>query len=114
MQFNIREHVTRVHVIEIQGRLEAFTVGALREEQARLLESGELHFIVDLSQTTFMDSAGLSALVSLLKRARQAGGDVVLIKPADPSASRILTLTRFDQIFLLAETVEDARRRLNL
>lgn len=111
MEINVREHLVRVQIIEIEGRLEAFTVGELRQTQSQLTEAGNLHFVVDLSKTSFMDSAGMSALVSLLKRSRQEGGDVVLVKPVDPAAYRILTLTRFDQVFQMADTVEDALKR---
>ncbi|QPC84953.1 STAS domain-containing protein [Phototrophicus methaneseepsis] len=111
MEVHIREYVVRIHILEIVGRLEAFTVGSLREEQTRLLASGERNFIVDLSQTAFIDSAGMSALVSLLKQARNAEGDVVLVKPTDPAAYRILTLTRFDQVFVMADTLQEAIRQ---
>jgi anti-anti-sigma factor len=108
MTLTVREHVIRVQIIEVVGRLEAFTVGDLRAEQTRLIANEEKHFVVDLSQTQFMDSAGMSALVSLLKQARQAGGDVVLVRPLKAEAQRILTLTRFDQVFKMAETAAQA------
>ncbi len=98
----------RIDVLTIGGRLEAFTVKDLREEQDRIIADGGKNFVVDLSQAEFMDSAGMSALVSLLKRARQMGGDVILVKPIDPAAYRILTLTRFDQVFYMTDTVDEA------
>lgn len=108
MQLTIREHVIRIQIITIEGRLEAFTLAPLKEEQNKLIDAGHHHFVVDLSQATFMDSAGMSTLVSLLKRARQAGGDVVLVKQTDEAAYRILTLTRFDQVFAMADDAESA------
>ena len=75
------------------------------------MDNGGENFVLDLSRTAFIDSAGMSAMVSLLKRARQAGGDVVLVKPTDPAAFRILTLTRFDQVFQITDTVDDALKR---
>lgn len=108
MEITTREYHIHVDIIEISGRLEAFTVKDLRVEQDKLIEKGGNNFVVNLSTTAFMDSAGMSALVSLLKRARQAGGDVVLVKPIDPAAYRILTLTRFDQVFQIVDTVDEA------
>jgi len=108
MEITTRTIQTRIDIVEIIGRLEAFTVKALREEQDRLIEDGGKNFVVDLSTTEFMDSAGMSALVALLKRARHLGGEVVLVKPVDPAAYRILTLTRFDQVFTIVATVDDA------
>lgn len=110
MELSIREHIVRIQIIDIRGRLQAATVGALRNEQNRLIDAGNQSYVVDLRETTFMDSAGMSALVSLLKQAKQIGGDVVLVRPTDEAAYRILTLTRFDQVFRMADTVEDALR----
>ena len=108
MEINTREYRIRVDIIEITGRLEAFTVKDLRTEQDRLMDNGGANFVVDLSHATFIDSAGMSALVSLLKHSRQAGGTVALVKPTDPAAFRILTLTRFDQVFQITDTLDDA------
>jgi len=111
MEITTRTLHKRIDTIQIHGRLEAFTVKDLREEQERLLSDGAKNFVVDLSQTEFMDSAGMSALVSLLKRSRQVDGNVVLVKPVDPAAYRILTLTRFDQVFTIVETDEEALKQ---
>ncbi|MDX2141260.1 MAG: STAS domain-containing protein [Chloroflexota bacterium] len=106
MNISVREHIVRIQIIEISGRLDASEVARLRAEQERLLSNGTSQFVVDLSNTNFMDSAGMSALVSLLKRARQLNGDVVLVKPVDAAAYRILSLTRFDQVFKMADTID--------
>ena len=70
-----------------------------------LLESGAQRFVLDLSEVPFLDSAGMAVLVSLLKRARQGGGDVRLVWPAEEGARRILRLTKFDRVFSMADSV---------
>lgn len=109
MQIRMHEYIIHIHIIELEGRLEAATIPPLREAQDTLLMNGGKYFVVDLQNVTFMDSAGMAALVSLLKRARQAGGDVVLVRPTEPLAFRILSLTRFDQVFLICSTREEAQ-----
>ena len=111
MEITVNEHVVRVHRLTLNGRFDAFTVPNFRQEQERLLTDGGKYFVVDLRLVSFMDSAAMSALVSLLKRGRQAGGDVVLIAPTEASAYRILSLTRFDQVFHIAHSVEEALQR---
>lgn len=108
MKIQVEEHVVRVQVLKLSGRIDAFTVAGLRETQETLLAQGAKRFIVDLSEVAFLDSSGMSALVVLLKRARQAGGDVALVSPSNPDAVRILSLTRFDQVFRMVNTVADA------
>lgn len=108
MEITTQTIQTRIDIVSITGRLEAFTVKALREEQEHLLNNDGKNFVVDLRQVEFMDSAGMSALVSLLKRARQVGGDVILVKPTEDAAYRILTLTRFDQVFKMVDMIDEA------
>lgn len=64
--------------------------------------------VVDLGQTTFIDSSGLGALVSGLKTCRQAGGDL-RIAAAGEQVRTVLKLTNLDRILRAHPTVEDAR-----
>lgn len=108
MKLEIQTHVVRTQIIRLEGRIDAFTVGVLRDAQMRLLDAGETNFIVDLQAATFIDSTGIALLVTLLKRARKAGGNVVLVKPVDPTVWQILMLTRFDLVFTLTDSLEAA------
>ena len=53
---------------------------------------------IDLSQTTYLDSCGLGALVALHKTACNRAGKLRLLGP-QPSVQQILELTRMDHIF---------------
>lgn len=80
-------------------RLDALSAPEWRQETSRYIDQGVSHFVVDLSATAFVDSAGMAALVSLLKQARTRGGDVKLVWPRREPVQRILRLTRFDRVF---------------
>lgn len=108
MNISTREYYIEVVVISPQGRLDVFNAPAIREQLDTLFNEGAINFVIDLSETLFMDSAGMAVLVNLLKRARQTGGDVKLIWPEKGAVQRILTLTRFDRVFEIANTVEAA------
>jgi anti-sigma B factor antagonist len=53
---------------------------------------------IDLSQTMFVDSCGLGALISLHKLACTRNGQVRLLNPTPP-VQQILELTRMHRIF---------------
>ncbi|GAB7079763.1 STAS domain-containing protein [Megalodesulfovibrio paquesii] len=53
---------------------------------------------VDLSQTTFMDSTGISVLVILHKRSRDRGATMRLVRPSK-QVRRILDLVQLTQYF---------------
>jgi len=54
----------------------------------------------------------LAALVSLLKQSRSAGGTVIMVKPVNENALRILMLTKFDRVFHMSDTVDSAVREV--
>jgi anti-sigma B factor antagonist len=62
---------------------------------------------VDLAGVSFLDSSGLSALVSVFKILRQPGGHLNLAA-AGPQARTALRLTRLDKVLLHFETAAEA------
>ena len=86
-------------VIVLLGRLDAVEAPALREQFTEIFRTGAITVVVDLVGVTFIDSAGLAALVRARRDAQSAGGDLVLIRPADEAALRVFRLTQFDEVF---------------
>lgn len=76
------------------------TITAAVEETPRV--------VIDLGATSFVDSSGLGALVSGLKTARQAGGDLRIAGPGE-QVRTVLGLTNLDRILRPHDTVGDAR-----
>lgn len=111
MDILLTEFASGVTVVKPKGRFDAFNAPSMRERFDELLSNGNNKFVVDLSETTFLDSAGMAVLVSLLKRARYANGDTKLVWPIEPAAKRILHLTRFDRVFEMTETTDIALQK---
>jgi anti-anti-sigma factor len=65
--------------------------------------------IVDLAGLEFIDSSGVAALARGRRRARQAGGDLILAAPQQ-KVTRVLAITRLADAFSVYATVEDAAR----
>lgn len=108
MQVTVTEFVVRVVVVAPQERIDALNAPALRQRLHALLDDGATNLVIDLSTVPFMDSAGMAVLVSALKRARGAGGDVKLVWPAAEAARRILNLTQLDRVFGMADSAAEA------
>ncbi|BCX02730.1 MAG: anti-sigma factor antagonist [Candidatus Roseilinea sp.] len=108
MNLTMCEHVLRVAIVAPQERIDIVNASELRQQLLQLFDSGMINFVIDLSEVPFMDSSGMAVLVSILKRARQAGGDVKLVWPRIKAARRILHLTKFDRVFDIADTAEAA------
>ena len=97
-------------VIELSERIDTFTAPDIRRGFDSFIEQGTTQFVIDLSAATFLDSAGLAALVQLLKKSRARQGDVKIVLPQDKNVQRIFKLTKFDSIFDIAPTVSEAEK----
>lgn len=78
--------------------LNASNVGAFREQARASLDGEHTRIDVDMSQTTFVDSSGLGALISLHKMMTARGGSVRLLHPMQP-VLQLIELTRMHRIF---------------
>ena len=92
------------------GELDAFTVSQFRQALAEVASSGRL-LIIDLSGVSFVDSAGLGALVGGIRRTRELGGDVA-VACSRPTLIQLLRSTGFDRIVRVVDTVEKAAAAL--
>ena len=100
-------HSIEIRTVTVEERLDALRAGALREELADVISAGVTRIIVDLSAATFVDSAGLAALAKGMKDCRLAGGDLRIVASQQADAARVFSLTRFDQVFTMGDTVEE-------
>ncbi len=69
-----------------------------RDQVRAMLTDAHRYIEVDLSQTNFVDSCGLGALISLHKTTCSRNGQVRLLNPTPP-VQQILELTRMHRIF---------------
>lgn len=81
----------------VEGRLDVHQASQLRTGLAEARSQGATEIELDLSKVDFMDSAGLAAVVSGLKQARSAGGELYLVNPSS-QVRRILELTLLDKV----------------
>lgn len=110
MIVDVSEQLIRIVTVAPRDRIDAMSAPDLRKQLQTYLDEGVSHFVIDLATVPFLDSAGMAVLVSVLKRARMAGGDVKLVWPQLEAARRILHLTKFDRVFSMAEGAEQARQ----
>jgi anti-sigma B factor antagonist len=94
-------------VIAVSGDLDVLTAPQLRDQLIEAVEGGRRRLLVDLTGCTFVDSSGLSALVSGLKRLRSLQGDLELVCPPG-NVRRLVELVALDQVFELYDSLEAA------
>jgi anti-sigma B factor antagonist len=99
-------------VVRPTGRIDVETAPALRENLKQIAENTPTLVVVDLKEVDFIDSSGLSALVSGLKALRQGGGSICLSRP-HPQALTALRLTLLDRVFPIFPSVDEALEQVN-
>ena len=87
-----------IDVIRLPARLSMADASDCRHAIRDLVDEGRTRLVMDMSQVEFVDSSGLSVLVSAIKAARAVGGDVVL-SGLTPQVQALVELTRLHHLF---------------
>ena len=87
-----------VSILLLGGQLTIGSGGQFREAIDTLIESGRTRILIDFSEVTFMDSAGIGELVSSLRTVQGLGGALKILNPSK-KVEDSLTLTRLLPIF---------------
>ncbi len=85
-------------ILKIEGSLDAMSTPELRPAVDELIAARTPRVIVDLASLRLIDSSGVGAIVSLYKRARAQGGEVVVRGLRDQPLA-IFRLLRLDRVF---------------
>jgi anti-sigma B factor antagonist len=97
----------RDHAIVVAaGEIDIATVAQLRERLFELADTGQ-SIVIDLSQVSFVDSAGLGALVGAAKRAA-AHGATLHVVGARPQIRQLFRVTGLEGRVPLARTLDEA------
>ncbi len=100
------------YLVAVRGEIDLFTAPELKAALVGAIDSGRTRLVVDLSETTFLDSTALGVLIGTLKRLRTRDG-VLSIVNTDGSIAKTFEITGLDQIFTIAETREAAIEALD-
>jgi len=91
----------------VSGRIDLSNAEALREALAAALASTETALVVDLVGVDYISSAGLRSLMIVFKAAKPLG-KAFAIAGLQPLLMEIFTISRFNLVFPLFDTVRGA------
>ena len=101
-----------VDVIKLPQRLVMANAPAVRKELLEMIANDQHHLVLDLGNVSFVDSSGLSVLVSALKAADRVSGSVVLLNLTD-DVRALVELTRMHEVFQIFADQQAAIEQLN-
>ena len=86
------------------GELDLSAAPAFRRALADVPSGARV--LLDMSAVTFVDSAGLGALVGAIRRSRDGGGDAAVC--ARPGLSRLLRTVGLDRLVTISQDIQSA------
>ncbi|HEV2999461.1 MAG TPA: STAS domain-containing protein [Solirubrobacteraceae bacterium] len=95
------------HVVAVRGEIDLFTAPELKKTLQEAIEGGATRVVVDLSETTFLDSTALGVLIGTVKRLRSRDGSLVIVN-TDANIAKTFEITGLDQIFTILDTRDAA------
>jgi anti-sigma B factor antagonist len=101
-----------VDVVKLPQRLVMANAPAVRKELLEMIANDHHHLVLDLGDVSFVDSSGLSVLVSALKAADRVSGSVVLLNLTD-DVRALVELTRMHEVFQIFADQQAAIEQLN-
>jgi anti-sigma B factor antagonist len=104
-QFHIDEERPRpgTTVLVVVGDADLHSASELRERLRRAIDDGATTLVLDLSDTTLVDSTSLGVMLGAMKRLREHDGQIRLVIPR-PEVRRAFEITMLDRIFPLFDT----------
>jgi len=105
----ITEELSRgVTVLTMKGRfLGEPETSAFQEQKFRLLEANRINIVLDLSDMTLINSAGLGSLIAALVSTRDRGGDLRLAR-LSKVVEQVIQKVQLDSTFKIFRSVEEA------
>ena len=96
-----------VAVIALSGELDLYTCPEFKTQLLQVIEDGAKLVVVDLTETTFIDSTALGVLIRGLERLKTQDGRLV-VACSDPNIVKIFEVTGLDRIFSVCRSRDEA------
>ena len=97
-----------VPVAASEGEIDLANVADCRAQFISVVPNTAPGLILDLSQTTYLDSRGVHLILELAERLRTSQQQMALVLPERSVIRRVLLLTQVDKTVPLCRTLDEA------
>jgi anti-sigma B factor antagonist len=89
--------IGQVAVVTLPAEIDVTIADTVQKELLAVIDEGATLLIADMSKTNFCDSAGVSALVRVFRRASASGSSMRLVI-STPAVQRVISITGVDRV----------------
>ena len=97
----------RVDAVEISGRIDSSNAHELESVLKGFLDNKRYSIVLEMSEVTYISSAGVRILVSALRTSHNHRGDVRIAHPSQ-RVREVLSLAGLEAVFKVYENMVDA------
>jgi anti-sigma B factor antagonist len=101
-----------VHVLELNGYLDAHTAPALEEAFQTLLKNQCFNIVVNCKDLSYISSAGLGVFMAYIEDVRKNKGDIKLSNMS-PKVYNVFDLLGFPLLYEITKDEQDAVKKFN-
>jgi anti-sigma B factor antagonist len=95
------------HIVSVTGEIDLFTAPEFKQRVSAPIDEGRTRVIVDLTDTTFIDSSSLGVLIGAHRRLRRLEGSLVIVVSND-AIVKTFRITGLDGVFTIVPTLDEA------
>jgi anti-sigma B factor antagonist len=96
-----------IHVVAVRGEIDLFTAPEFKQRVSAAIDAGARRLVLDLSETTFIDSSSLGVLIGAHRRLRRQDGSLAIVC-RDDTIIKTFRVTGLDTVFTIVETLDEA------
>jgi anti-anti-sigma factor len=104
----IVERRDSVQLVRIAGEVDISNAGQLEDEISDAVPNDALGLVLDLSATSYLDSAGIRMLFELAERTEGRRQSLAIVVPGDSLIRHSLAVTEVEQAMSVYGTTADA------
>jgi anti-anti-sigma factor len=95
-------------VLSVTGEIDLENAGRARERIVSSVPSGAQGIVLDLSNVSHLDSAGVRLLFDLARRLRDRRQELAVVAPSHSLLRDILAVVSLDRVATVTETLDEA------
>lgn len=96
-----------IGLIKLKDKIYQDEVSQFKELIESFIAAKTIDFIVDLSELTYICSAGIANLINCYRTVRREGGTIIYVNPNE-KIKEVFSICKLDQILQITKSVEDA------
>jgi anti-anti-sigma factor len=97
-----------IGIVRVTGEMDIVRANDLRGRLLGAVRNEDLGLVVDLTDTTYVDSVGVSLLFELAERLSERQLQLVVVLPEGGLVERVLTIVHVDSVAQIRRSVDDA------